>query len=70
MSTLQVSDSIYGDPNTWPGDTTGLSTLGPNQVVVSRGSGVIVNNQPKSQIFETAVTVKTSQKRSGPLDNL
>jgi hypothetical protein len=53
---IQVSGSIYGDPNTWPGDTTGISTLATNQVVVSWGSGVRINNQPKSEIFETVVT--------------
>jgi len=53
---IQVSGSIYGDPNTWPGDTTGLSTLASNQVVLSWGSGVPVNNQIKSEIFSTVVT--------------
>jgi BNR/Asp-box repeat len=55
---IQVSGSIYGDPNTWPGDTTGLSTLASNQVVLSWGSGVITNNQPKSEIFSAVVTFK------------
>lgn len=52
---IQVSGGIYGDPNVWPGDTTGISTLAPNQVVLSWGSGVIVNNQPKSEIFSARV---------------
>lgn len=55
-SPIQVSGSIYGDPNTWPGDTTGLSTLASNQVVLSWGSGVTVNNQLRSEIFSTVVS--------------
>lgn len=53
---IAVSGSVYGDPNTWPGDTTGLSTLAPNQVVLSWGSGVTINNQPRSEIFSAVVT--------------
>jgi hypothetical protein len=53
---VQPSGSIYGDPNTWPGDTTGLSTLASNKVVLSWGSGVPENNQPKSEIFSSVVT--------------
>jgi hypothetical protein len=53
---IQVSGSVYGDPNTWPGDTTGISTLAQNQVVLSWGSGIQVNNQPKGEIFSTVVT--------------
>lgn len=53
---IRVSGSIYGDPNTWPGDTTGLSTLASNQVVLSWGSGVPLGNQIKSEIFSTIVT--------------
>ena len=54
---VQVSGNTYGDPNTWPGDTTGLSTYTSlNQVVLSWGSGVPMNNQPKSEIFSSVVT--------------
>jgi hypothetical protein len=53
---IQVSGSIYGDINTWPGDTTGISALASNKVILSWGSGVPMNNQPKSQIFSTIVT--------------
>ena len=54
---IQVSRNIYGDPNTWPGDTMGLSTTTSlNQVAVSWGSGVPENNQPKSEIFSSVVT--------------
>jgi hypothetical protein len=44
-----------GDVSIWPGDTTGINTLSDTKVVVSWGSGVLVNNQPKSQIFATVV---------------
>ena len=54
---IQVSGSIYGDPNTWPGDTTGLSTYTSlNQVVLSWGSGYPVTNNSKSEIFSSVVT--------------
>ena len=53
---IQASGSIYGDPNTWPGDTTGLSTLASNQVVLSWGSGVPLNGKNVSEIFSTIVT--------------
>jgi len=55
---IQVSGDIYGDPNTWPGDTTGLSTYQSlNQVVLSWGSGVPSNNnQFRSEIFSSTVT--------------
>lgn len=54
---IQVSGSIYGDANTWPGDTTGLSTLASNQVVLSWGSGVPSNNnQLRAEIFSAVVT--------------
>jgi hypothetical protein len=53
---IQVSGTTYGDPNTWPGDTTGLSTLSSNQVVLSWGSGVPTGNGIRSQIFSTVVT--------------
>jgi hypothetical protein len=53
---ILVSGSIFGDVNTWPGDTTGLSTVGANDVTVSWGSGVPMNNQPKSEIFERVVS--------------
>ena len=53
---IQVSGSVYGDPNTWPGDTTGLSTLASNQVVLSWGSGVRYAGEINSEIFSTIVT--------------
>ena len=53
---MRASGSLYGDPSTWPGDTWGLSLLSPGRVVVSWGSGVTVNNQPKGQVFSAVVT--------------
>jgi len=53
---VRASGSIYGDISTWPGDTFGISALSPNQVVLSWGSGVLVNNQFKSEIFSDVVT--------------
>ncbi|TME46812.1 MAG: exo-alpha-sialidase [Chloroflexi bacterium] len=51
---IQVSGTNYGDPNTWPGDTTGLSTYNSlNQVVLSWGSAV---NSHKSAIYSSVVT--------------
>jgi hypothetical protein len=44
-----------GDVSVWPGDTTGISTLSDSKVVMSWGSGVPVNNQPRSQIFTSVV---------------
>jgi hypothetical protein len=37
-STLTVSGSLYGNSSVWPGDTTGISTLSPTNVIVSWGS--------------------------------
>jgi hypothetical protein len=44
-----------GDVSVWPGDTTGISTLSDSKVVLSWGSAVLVNNQPKAQIFSSVV---------------
>jgi hypothetical protein len=44
-----------GDVSVWPGDTTGINVLSDSKVVLSWGSGVLVNNQPKSQIFAAVV---------------
>ena len=53
---ILVSQGIYGALNVWPGDTTGISTLSPTQVVVTWGSAVPVGGQPKSQIFAAVLT--------------
>lgn len=44
-----------GDVSVWPGDTTGISTLSDSKVVLSWGSGILINNQPKAQIFASLV---------------
>ena len=44
-----------GDISVWPGDTTGISTLSGTKVVVSWGGAVLVNNQPRAQIFAAVV---------------
>ena len=46
-----VRTNVYGAPNVWPGDTTGISTLSPTEVAVTWGSAVMIGGQPKSQIF-------------------
>ena len=53
---FQVSTQ-FGDPSVWPGDTTGLSTLGANQVTVSWGSAVDAKNK-KSDIYAATVSVR------------
>jgi hypothetical protein len=44
-----------GDVSVWPGDTTGISTLSDSKIVMSWGSAVPINNQPRSQIFTAIV---------------
>jgi hypothetical protein len=44
-----------GDVSVWPGDTTGISALSDNRIVMSWGSAVLVNNQPRAQIFSSVV---------------
>jgi hypothetical protein len=48
----------FGDTAVWPGDTFGISTLSPGQVVLSWGSAT-PTTQKKSNIFATNVTVTT-----------
>ncbi|HEX9044032.1 MAG TPA: hypothetical protein VF802_03310, partial [Candidatus Limnocylindrales bacterium] len=55
---VQVSPQ-FGDPSVWPGDTFGISTLAPGSLALSWGSGVVVNNQARSQVFATVATVTT-----------
>ena len=52
---FQVS-SQFGDPSVWPGDTTGITTLGQGRVALSWGSAAGAKNK-KSDIFATEVTV-------------
>ena len=51
---FQVS-AQFGDTAVWPGDTTGISTLGATQVVVSWGSAAGATNK-KSDIFAATAT--------------
>jgi hypothetical protein len=53
---VQVSTE-FGDPSVWPGDTFGISALGPNLVVLSWGSAVRTSGK-KSEIFKAAVAVQ------------
>jgi hypothetical protein len=52
---FQVS-AQFGDPSVWPGDTTGITTLGQGRVALSWGSAAGAKNK-KSDIFATGVTV-------------
>jgi hypothetical protein len=51
----QVS-SQFGDPSVWPGDTFGISTLSPSEVVLSWGSATPSSGK-KSDIFAANVSV-------------
>jgi hypothetical protein len=48
----------FGDPSVWPGDTFGISTPVPGQVVLSWGSAT-ADTGKKSEIFTVAVTAQT-----------
>jgi BNR/Asp-box repeat len=52
----QVSTG-YGDSSVWPGDTTGLSTLSPNEVVASWGSDVSALSGKQSEIYAANIGV-------------
>ena len=53
---LQVSPE-FGDPAVWPGDTFGLSTLSPSDVVLSWGSATS-SSKHKSDIFAANVGIQ------------
>jgi hypothetical protein len=53
---FQVSTE-FGDTSIWPGDTFGISTLAPNQVVLSWGSAVPTNKK-ESEIFAAPIVVR------------
>lgn len=53
---LQVSIQ-FGDPSVWPGDTFGISTLTPNEIVLSWGSATPASAK-KSDIFAANVAVQ------------
>ena len=46
----------FGDPDIWPGDTFGLSTLSPGNIVLSWGSATPSSGK-KSDIFAAKVAV-------------
>jgi hypothetical protein len=52
---LQVS-SQFGDPSVWPGDTFGISTLSPSQLVLSWG-GATPESGKKSDIYAAPIGV-------------
>jgi hypothetical protein len=52
---LQVSPE-FGDTAVWPGDTFGISTLSPTNVVLSWGSATASSND-MSDIFATSVGI-------------
>ena len=52
----QVSDE-FGNPDVWPGDTFGISLLGPNDVMLSWGSATPSVGNKKSDIFARSVHV-------------
>jgi hypothetical protein len=52
---VQVSPE-FGDTSVWPGDTFGISTLSPGQVVLSWGSATPSSGK-KSDIFSASVAV-------------
>ena len=49
----------FGDPSVWPGDTFGISTLAPGQVVLSWGSAT-PDTGKKSEIFAAPVGVQAA----------
>jgi hypothetical protein len=52
---FQVSTE-FGDPSVWPGDTFGISTLSPSQVVLSWG-GATLSSGKKSDISAAEISV-------------
>jgi hypothetical protein len=54
---LQVSTE-FGDPSIWPGDTFGIDTMSPNDVVMSWGSATPSVGNKKSDIFARSIHVQ------------
>jgi hypothetical protein len=50
----------YGSTAVWPGDTTGLSTLSPGDVVASGGSDYPAVSGKKAEIYAANVAVTPS----------
>jgi hypothetical protein len=59
LSAQQQISTEFGDPNVWPGDTTGLSLLSPSQLVLSWGSAT-PSSAKKSDIFVANVGVSSN----------
>jgi BNR/Asp-box repeat len=53
---VQVSNA-YGDPGVWPGDTFGIATLSPTNLVLCWGSATPATGK-KSEIFAAPVSVQ------------
>ena len=58
LSAQQQISSEFGDPSVWPGDTTGISTLSPGELVLSWGSATPSSGK-KSDIFVATVGVSS-----------
>lgn len=58
LSGPQQISTEFGDPSVWPGDTTGISTLSPSQVVLSWG-GATPTSGKKSDIYVATVGVSS-----------
>jgi len=48
----------FGDTSVWPGDTTGIATLSPGQLVLSWGSAT-TSSKGKSDVFSARAAVNT-----------
>ena len=48
----------FGDTSIWPGDTFGIDTLTPSNVVLSWGSAT-ASTKKQSEIWSARVTVST-----------
>jgi BNR/Asp-box repeat len=56
LAAQQQVSTEFGDPAVWPGDTTGISTLSPSELVLSWGSATPSSGK-KSDIFVADVGV-------------
>jgi len=57
LAPAQQISTLFGTSTVWPGDTFGLSTIDPNNVMTSWGSAALGNGK-KSDIFATKVTAQ------------
>jgi hypothetical protein len=58
LGPAQQVSTEYGDKSVWPGDTFGISTLSPTDVVLSWGSATPSVGNKKSDIFAAHVHVQ------------